>query len=38
MIVWRLSPEHPAGTVLGWIGITILAAGLTVVSLHSGKP
>jgi hypothetical protein len=29
MIVWRLSPEHRGGIVLGWIGITILAAGLT---------
>jgi hypothetical protein len=38
MIVRRLSPEHRAGIVLGWIGITIRAAGLTVVSLHSGEP
>lgn len=27
-----------AGIILGWIGITILAAGIILISLHPGKP
>ncbi|MGH3120775.1 MAG: DUF4190 domain-containing protein [Streptosporangiaceae bacterium] len=27
-----------AGIILGWIGITILVAGVILISLHPGKP
>ena len=27
-----------AGIILGWIGVTILVAGVILISLHPGKP
>jgi hypothetical protein len=34
--VW--STEHRAGIILGWIGITIIVAGVILISLHPNKP